>query len=297
MKFNFNPKPTPPKKTLIIGIVGSIVSTPILFLYYGIPMYWAPFLIIVLIGFFICTCLWEKKADKKAVEKKKRFLDNSYFESSEWREKYLNYTMKNPAETCIPKGMKADLTKRYRKKISPVYVIFGIFILLCSLSLIFSAPHTARYILAGLGLAVLSAIILYFSLYKSKPVKAFYQRTDLDFDDIESSYNSGMIFSHKNRGINIGRNYTIIYNESSVLAIKNSDIQSVRRHITRLKQYMNSTFAGEMYLHKVIILADTEYRVELNEYQVESVINALESMILRKSDNALSEAYRNEIMT
>lgn len=297
MKFNFNPKPTPPKKTLIIGIISSIFFTPILFLYYGLPMYFAPFLIVVIIGFFIFTCLWEKKADKKAVEKKKKFLDNSYFESVEWREDYLNYTMKNPAEICIPKGMKADLTKRYRKKISAVYVIFWILFLLSSLSFIFCAPHTGKYISTGLIGTVLSAIGLYFSLNKSKPVKVFYQRGDLDFDAIESSYNSGMIFSHKNSGINIGKNYTVIYNKSSVLAIKNSDIQSVRRHITRLKHYMNSTFAGEEFHHMVIILADAEYRVELNEYQVESVINALESMISGKSDNTLGEAYRNEIMT
>lgn len=293
----FNPKPTPPKKTLIIGIVSSIFLIPILFLYYGLPIYWAPFLIVVIIGFLIYTCLWESKADKKAVEKKKRFLDNSYFESSEWREEYLNYTMKNPPEICNPKGMKADLTKRYRKTISAVYVILGLFILLCSLSLIFFAPHTGQYILTGLGGTVLSAVILYFSLNKLKPVKVFYQRNDLDFDEIESSYNSGMIFSHKKNGINIGRNYTVIHNEHSVLAIKNSDIHSVRRHIIRLKQYMNSTYAGEEYLHKVIILADTEYSVELNEYQVESVINALEIMISEKSDNALSEAYHNEIVT
>lgn len=68
----------------------------------------------------------------------------------------------------------------------------------------------------------------------------------------------------------------MIYGEKSVDVVRNSDIRSVTRHITRLKHYQDTLYAGEEYIHKLRIDADREYFAELNEYQVEMAINELD---------------------
>lgn len=155
---------------------------------------------------------------------------------------------------------------------------------------------TLFYIVGG---TAVSALIIYWGTEKflALPVKKLYSRTDIDIRDVEASYENGQILTHKHNGINIGRDYTVIYNEKAVNVIKNSDIQSVTRHITRLKQYQDNLYAGEEYLHKVNITADKEYYVELNEYQVEMAINELERFANANRKITVANDFNNEIVT
>lgn len=294
---NTNPKPPSSPKTLITYIICALIMPPVLFMIKGdIPMIFAPILSAIIIAFCIYAYRREKKADTKAEAEKSDFLDDSYFRSSEWREKHLRYTMEHPFEKPDPKNMKADLTKRYRKMASLPITLFGLFMLFGLGCGIAAGEATPFYIVAG---SAVSALIIYWGTEKflALPVKKLYSRTDIDIRDVEASYENGQLLTHKHSGINIGRDYTVIYNEKAVYVIKNSDIRSVTRHITRLKQYQDNLYAGEEYLHKAHITADKEYFVELNEYQVEMAINELNKYANNFKSTDISENYNNQIIT
>lgn len=286
------------KRLFIIYIVESIVLPPVMskFLFPNIPMIFAPILSAVMIAYIVYAYRREKKADTKAESQKTAFTDDSYFNSSEWREKYLNYRSKHSFEKPDPKGMKADLTERYCKMASMPMVIFGILMLLGLGCGVLAGEATLFYIVIGIPVC---ALIIYIGAEKllASPVKKLYSRTDIDIREVEASYENGQFLTHKHSGINIGRDYTVIYNEKAVDVIKNSDIRSVTRHITRLKQYQDNLYAGEEYIHKVRITADREYYAVLNEYQVEMAINELERFANTHTPTKTSDDYHNEIIT
>lgn len=69
-----------------------------------------------LILYFIYVYCKESKADVKANERKTQFLDGSYFESSEWHEKYVVYLNEHPFEKPKYQSMKLDLLKRFQRR-------------------------------------------------------------------------------------------------------------------------------------------------------------------------------------
>lgn len=296
MNKNFNHPMT--KRLFIIYIVESIVLPPVIFKFFAknIPMIFAPILSAIMVAYIVYAYLREKKADVKAESQKDSFMDDSYFQSSEWREKYLNYRMKHGFEKPKRAGMKADLTERYCKMASLPMTLFGILMLfgLCCGML---AGEATPFLLVG-GILV-SALIIYVGAEKflALPVKKLYSRSDIDIGEVENSYEKGQMLTHKHSGINIGSDYTVIYGEKSVDVVRNSDIRSVTRHITRLKHYQDTLYAGEEYIHKLRIDADREYFAELNEYQVEMAINELDYFANSHAEIGISEDYNNQIVT
>lgn len=266
------------KRLFIIYIVESIVIPPIVFKLFAknIPMIFAPILSALMVAYIVYAYRREKKADTKAEFQKTAFVDDSYFRSSEWREKYLNYRLKHSFEKPERVGMKADLTERYCKMASLPMMLFGMLMLL-GLCCGIMAGEAAPFLIVG-GILV-SALIIYVGAEKllALPVKKLYSRSDIDIGGVEASYENGQMLTYNHCGINIGSIYTVIYSEKAVDVIRNSDIRSVARHITRLKQYEGNLYAGEKYIHKLHITADREYYAELNEYQVEMAINELDS--------------------
>ncbi|HEZ7986047.1 MAG TPA: hypothetical protein RWO09_03835 [Ruminococcus sp.] len=275
MNKNFNQPMT--KRLFIIYIVESIVLPPVMFkfLFPNIPIIFAPILSAVMVAYIVYAYRREKKADVKAESQKESFMDDSYFRCAEWREKYLKYRMKHEFEKPKRAGMKADLTERYCKMASLPITLFGL-LMLAGLCCGIMAGQATAFLLVG-GILV-SALIIYVGAEKflALPVKKLYSRSDIDIGEVENSYENGQMLTHKHSGINIGSDYTVIYGEKSVDVVRNSDIRSVTRHITRLKHYQDTLYAGEEYIHKLRIDADREYFAELNEYQVEMAINELD---------------------
>ena len=265
------------KRLSIIYIVESIVLPPVMFkfLFPNIPIIFAPILSAVMVAYIVYAYRREKKADVKAESQKESFMDDSYFRCAEWREKYLKYRMKHEFEKPKRAGMKADLTERYCKMASLPITLFGL-LMLAGLCCGIMAGQATAFLLVG-GILV-SALIIYVGAEKflALPVKKLYSRSDIDIGEVENSYENGQMLTHKHSGINIGSDYTVIYGEKSVDVVRNSDIRSVTRHITRLKHYQDTLYAGEEYIHKLRIDADREYFAELNEYQVEMAINELD---------------------
>ena len=273
-------KPPNPKATLIGGIIFSIVLPPLFFLFIrnDIPFIFAPVLSAVCTAYFVYVYFREKKADIKAESEKEAFLDDSYFRSSEWREKYLRYIQANSFEKPGERGMKSDLTEKYRNMASMPLTLIGMLMLLWAILQILAGRLTVfgliLFLIPGPFLMYLGA-----EKYLAIPVKKLYKRTDIDISDVEDSYNNGRLLTYKKCGINIGTAFLVIYNEAKVDVIKCSGIRSVTRHITRLKKYDGTLYSGEEYVHKVRITADKEYLAELDEYQVEMAVNEIDRYI------------------
>lgn len=286
------------KRLFIIYIVESIVLPPVMFkfLFPNIPIIFAPILSAVMVAYIVYAYRREKKADVKAESKKDSFMDDSYFRSSEWREKYLKYQLRHGFEKPKRARMKADLTESYCKMASLPMTLFGIFMLLGLCCGIMAGQATTFMIVGGI---LVSVLIIYVGAEKflALPVKKLYSRSDIDIGEVENSYENGRMLTHKRSGINIGSDYTVIYGEKSVDVVRNSDIRSVTRHITRLKHYQDTLYAGEEYIHKLRIDADREYFAELNEYQVEMAINELDYFANSHAEIGISEDYNNQIVT
>lgn len=266
-----------PKKSftmLIIQIILAIIVPLILFLI-DIPLYIGFIPSAVVIACLLSSYLKEKKSDKKAEKIEDDF--NNYFNSAEWHEKYLKYMQGYQFEEISSKGMKDDLKKRYRKMVS-VFLIFCDLVIAIFAGYILSSDigDTKNKIFSFIFLSFIGAGIFYGgTAIVSRPVRIFY-RGNNDFITIENSYKNGKMMTYKRSGINIGQDYTVIYDEKNVTAIKNTNIQYVTRALVRRKTYYNGEFSKDKYFNKLYIKTYMwKYTVELNEYQIETAINEL----------------------
>lgn len=116
------------------------------------------------------------------------------------------------------------------------------------------------------------------------PIYGKKKRRDIDISEVEDYYDNGKLLTYKKCGINIGTAFLVIYNETKIDVLKISGIRSVTRHITRLKKYEGTLYAGE------------EYLAELNEYQVEMAVNELNRFVNVHDPANISENYNNQIV-
>lgn len=266
-----------------------------------------------LVAYCVYTYIKEKRDDKKFKKSLSDIEDNSYFTSSEWRERYFEYVQKKPFEVPNKKGMKADLTARYRKMQPHWLWIMGIIMfllaaflydvlkndedlneyLILAIFIIYAVPLVA--VIIGIYL-----ICVFIQNMKRSPVNVFYRNIQkyADIADIERSYEHGVMLSHKKMGINIGFEYTVIYNLFGVYLIKNRDIKKVSRHVVRQKKYDTYEFVynGDEYIHKLYILEKNqfdmeEYYLEFNEFQVEMAISELLKFAEFCEGNGVSEEH------
>ncbi len=306
-----------PTTRLVVGIILSL-TMPFCFLckYFieGSVPWW---ILCVISGAAVAYCVYgyvkEKRDDKKFKKSLGDIENNSYFTSSEWRERYFEYVQKKPFEIPNKKGMKADLTARYRKMQPHWLWIMGIIMFLLA-AFLYEAlkndedlneyPILAIFIIYAVPLiAVIIGIYLicvFIQSIKRSPVKFFYHDIQeyADIADIERSYENGVMLSHKKAGINIGIEYTLIYHQFGVSLIKNRDIKKVSRHVVRQKKYDTNefTYKGDVYIHKLYILEKNrfdmeEYYLELNEFQVEMAISELLKFAESCEGNGVSEEY------
>ncbi len=289
------------KPTMIAVFIGLIIFAPLMFYLKGIPIIYA-FILTAVVGlFFIFASIKEKKDDKKAKSFKHSVMDESYFNSAEWREKYLSRVTENFFEMPDKKGMKADLTKRYHRMVSIPFMLFGILMIVGSFCVFFVEFKFINIFYFIFGLLI-GAFLLYSFGIKYLlvvPLRNFYKNNP-DCSDIEFSYVSGKILSNKDyrngKGINIGGKYTVIYNKDSVYAFDNNLITNVSRTVIRLKNYMDNIYAGEHYKFKLNIIADMAYSVELDEFQVEAALTELRALAGNADKTAYKEKIENEIV-
>lgn len=227
--------------------------------------------------------IYDKKAQRRA--EKPGIEDDSYFDSIEWREKYLKYVMRSPFETPGHKGMKHDLLRRYKR---PLFVILIIIMLLSIAAIVIAAiaeyldRGTVAALISALTLIIPSIAALRFCIIRLTACPVYEWLKALSPDDlavIEESYMNGKIVSYKGNGINLGSTHIIIYDEASICAIENICVDSVTRNVVRNKEYETRQYFKEKYYAMVSFTHSGVHNiipVELNEFQVEMVIEEFE---------------------
>ncbi|HRU96083.1 MAG TPA: hypothetical protein P5092_01420 [Ruminococcus sp.] len=252
--------------------------------------------VVVLGGFAL-----EIVSDKGQNNKKAAIESGEYYTSDKWREKYEKYAGSHEFETVRTKTMKADLDRRFLRPAGIVFILF---------SLVFFLPSVfwkSGDIAINVILAVTGGIFLLWGIMKLRrtPVRAFLRSCGDELPYIERSYLNGRMLSFhynglksENSGINIGGNYTVVYNQTEIRAIDNRCIKDVSKKIRHIKNYKGGIYTGsetENYL--IIGYTDSEnnelsFRIWLNEFQVEMAYRALSSA---HSETSYDEHINNEI--
>lgn len=281
-----NPPLMDRKKRLYGGLFAGIPIGFLYMLYLDLPVWLAAVFSLVFVVILLAAFHFEKRSELKDEELKKAIESGEYYEDEKWRMRYEKYCETHDFETVKTQTMKADLNRRYLKKSGLAMI---------TVSLLFFVP--AVFLRTGLietnvFLAVGGLIFLLWGMAKllNTPVRKFISSCGDELPYIESSYLNGRMLSFKrngehseNSGINIGGNYTVLYNKDSIHVIDNKEIFSVGRYVLRKKYYGNGVYTGaymEYYLSVTLKQRYSgdkvrTYRVQLNEFQAEMAYKAL----------------------
>lgn len=177
--------------------------------------------------------------------------------------------------------MKADLHRRFITKDAIGFILLG-----CVFLVVSFLPFPLR-----INYRIISIIAGLFSIFvgtyfmSGQHIRHFFNRTDLDFEQLEASYRNGSMLTYQKNGINLGISHVIAYTAQEIFCIENANIASMMREVVRLKKYQDGVYAGETYLHRLYLEAkqpnSTEplnVRIELHEFQVEMVLEEFARM-------------------
>lgn len=229
----------------------------------------------------------EKKDNKKADDIARCVIDESYFDTMEWRRKYIEYKMENPFEKPKKKTMRADLLSRYREPDTLFLVLLFFFFTVFSAVMMFKQfsfwEPIGVVLFPYLGFAFLNN-------YTGKAARRFLNR-DIDYSALERSYMSGRMMTYKSSGIVLGTTHIHIFKPKNVYAIDLRLVYDVTRRVVRVKQYDDSMYTGDRFDHFAVIHAripetglPTTVEVQLNEYQVQAVIDEFHRMKFPEND-------------
>lgn len=227
----------------------------------------AVILFIIMGGFGLFSYLVETRNDKKADKLKNDIENGTLYAEDEWQDKYLRYKSSQPFAKITGTDMKHDMQKRYR---IPKYygaLVLSVFLLLCDVLLF------VINIIGGIVGLLLFGGLLYLSVSSlmGRPVKKFYNRTDVDFQAVNDSYMKGNMVVFRNNGINVGSRYLVAFNERNVIALELQNVSDITKNIVREKEYVNSIYTGENT--KLFAVVNNDTKIELrDEFQLELII-------------------------
>ena len=293
------------KKSLVAYIVSTVLIGLFIFSVRGdmagkCTAYIVCPMIIVYLIYAYCK---ESKADRKAHETKAQYTNGRYFESSEWREKYITYLNGHPFEKPKYQSMKRDLLKRFQRREYLVNMILLLFLIFCTLCLI----PLGRYYMAIIGLCLFGFLfLLEFSLYIGMPVRKWL-KDDIDYKELEASYLKSQMLFYKTNALAFGTTHLHGFTEKKIYAIDYRLVEGISRKIVRLKKYENGIYSTEEYQHFAVIhvrlprsgnIHDVE--IELNEFQVQMAIDKLPIYKIGEDlmgNISVSERKENETVT
>ena len=268
------------KKSLVVYIASIVLIGPLLFFVRGdmAGKYAACIACPMIIVYLIYAYCKESKADMKAQETKVQYMDGSYFESSEWHEKYVIYLNEHHFEKPKYQSMEMDLLKRFQRREYLVKMILPLFLMFCTLCLI----PLGRYYMAIIGLCLFGFLFwLEFSLYIGMPVRKWL-KGDIDYEELEASYLKSQMLFYKTNALAFGTTHLHGFTEKKIYAIDYRLVEGISRKIVRLKKYEDGIYNTEEYKHFAVIhvrlprsgdIYDVE--IELNEFQVQMAIDKL----------------------
>ena len=268
------------KKSLVVYIASIVLIGPLLFFVRGdmAGKYAACIACPMIIVYLIYAYCKESKADMKAQETKVQYMDGSYFESSEWHEKYVIYLNEHHFEKPKYQSMEMDLLKRFQRREYLVKMILPLFLMFCTLCLI----PLGRYYMAIIGLCLFGFLFwLEFSLYIGMPVRKWL-KGDIDYEELEASYLKSQMLFYKTNALAFETTHLHGFTEKKIYAIDYRLVEGISRKIVRLKKYEDGIYNTEEYKHFAVIhvrlprsgdIYDVE--IELNEFQVQMAIDKL----------------------
>ena len=268
------------KKSLVVYIASIVLIGPLLFFVRGdmAGKYAACIACPMIIVYLIYAYCKESKADMKAQETKVQYMDGSYFESSEWHEKYVIYLNEHHFEKPKYQSMEMDLLKRFQRREYLVKMILPLFLMFCTLCLI----PLGRYYMAIIGLCLFGFLFwLEFSLYIGLPVRKWLKGY-IDYEELEASYLKSQMLFYKTNALAFGTTHLHGFTEKKIYAIDYRLVEGISRNIVRLKKYEDGIYNTEEYKHFAVIhvrlprsgdIYDVE--IELNEFQVQMAIDKL----------------------
>ena len=263
-----------------------------------------PVLIIIVA---VLLYIYEIRSLKRNDIKKELITSGELFSSQQWRQKYLEFKTKYEFPGIDPRGMRADLMKRFNCTINRVLVLVGALSLAAAGFMIYK-KHTDYDIDSQkiLGVLLIFGICLIpFGLTQilGRPVKKWLRQIGDEYKDIEESYMQGKFITHLLNGINIGPTYIVFYNDHHVYSFRVSDIISFKKHIRSEKEYNTGIYISTRYSYYLLLLVrekdgiNYNYKVMLDEYKLELACDVLRDVLQRSSDPdiSLEESENNSI--
>lgn len=282
----FHPDLLPLKRRIITYIIAIPLVYIIGRFYYKLPNSICIFVTVGTAVFLAIASFMELKSNHMDKEFKNDIDNGKYHQDEKWQQKYAEYVDKHDFIQVKGDSMKADLSRRFLS-------VSGIVMLVISALFFISA------IFLNAGFAETTFVLIFSGLlfggwgaFKvlNTPVRAFIKECGEKYPEIERSYLNGRMLTYKrngelscNCGINISGNYTVIYNSEKIDFIENAEIDSVQKHVTKTKYYGNQIYNGSVFSYTLIITLKKriendipkQYRVNLNEFQLEMAYNAL----------------------
>lgn len=274
------------KKRLYWAIFGGVPVGFLYMLYLDFPVWLAVVFSLLFVIVFSAAFYFEKRSERKDEELKKAIESGEYYEDEKWRMRYEKYCESHGFKTVKAQTMKADLNRRYLKKSGIAMITVSLFFFIPALFLRTGLIETNVFLAVG-GL-----IFLLWGMAKllNTPVKKFISSCGDELPYIESSYLNGRMLTFKrngehseNSGINIGSNYTVLYNKNGIHVIDNKEIFFVSRYVLREKYYGNGVYAGAYMKYYLSVTLKQRYsgekvrnyKIQLNEFQAEMAYEAL----------------------
>lgn len=305
MKFNRNPRTGNPLYNMIAVCVLSIAASLYFYFIRGDILGKIMALVVypLIFAFAVYSFFHEKKDDMKAEVRKSEFKDDTYFNSAEWKEKYISYKLKHDFEKPKKNTMKKDLLSHCRKREDwLIAVTFSVLISLSSVDVFYKHGIIPA---VGMGVLGIGFFIFYISL-SSRAVRKWYTH-DCDFEMLEKSYMNGKLLLYERNGLAFGTTHIHGFSKSKVYAIDYRLAENITRKIVRVKEYANSLYGKSRYEHFAVIHVRVPesgkivtVSIELDEYQVQMAIDEFKRMkyTADKDNNvAYAETYTNDIVT
>ncbi len=267
-------------KSLVVYIIAMILIGLFMFFVRG-DLVGKLFAIIVcplVIPYLIYAYKKENRADNDAVLKTQSILDGSYFNTPEWKEKYLLYINEHPFERAKYNSMKKDLLNRFKRREDIFWMLIWGFFIFSSVCLMIE-----NLLMGIVGVILFGTLFYYlaFAEYIGVPVRRWL-KGDIDYEILEKSYLNAKFLTYKKNGLAFGVTHIHGYTDKKIYAIDYRLVEGISRKVVRLKKYEDGIFSSDEYQHFAVIHVRLPYsgrmenvEIELNEYQVQMAIDAM----------------------
>ena len=240
-------------------------------------------------AFGIFTFINDKR-HKKAEERTKELItENKLFTSDAWRQRYLEYKEKHGFDTIHANGMKADLIMRRRTLGTCCMMIIGTLCLVYFFQQIISGHngYTEKfYVILPAGIII---SLWGFAYFFGFPVRTWIKKMGDEYEDIERSYISGQMVTEGYCGINVGNEYTVMFNETKLYFFPTGSIVDAGKKVIRERNYNTGIYIDTSYKYNVFVQVNQSgimhtYEVTLNAYKAEMICEVLQGILFHPDD-------------